>query len=116
MHSAPATLQICSLHCRALESLISWHPVESVASLEDGLCTAAECRSQSLTVAQVYHKLEEAKFLLRTRLHPVLSRGSSLPHLQTAMARKHKRKNYYEVLGVPSVASQLEIKKAMPPI
>ena len=26
--------------------------------------------------------------------------------------RKHKRKNYYEVLGVPSVASQLEIKKA----
>ncbi|CAE7667924.1 dnajc7 [Symbiodinium pilosum] len=67
VHSAPATLQICSLHCRALESLISWHPVESV-----------------------YHKLEEAKFLLR----------------------KHKRKNYYEVLGVPSVASQLEIKKA----
>jgi len=52
---------------KELESLISWHPVESV-----------------------YHKLEEAKFLLR----------------------KHKRKNYYEVLGVPSVASQLEIKKA----
>ena len=26
--------------------------------------------------------------------------------------RKHKRKNYYEVLGVPSVASHLEIKKA----
>ncbi|CAE7792599.1 dnajc7, partial [Symbiodinium microadriaticum] len=52
---------------KELESLMSWHPVESV-----------------------YHKLEEAKFLLR----------------------KHKRKNYYEVLGVPSVASQLEIKKA----
>ena len=30
-------------------------------------------------------------------------------------ARKHKRKNYFEVLGVPSVASQLEIKKAPPP-
>ncbi|CAK9110406.1 unnamed protein product [Durusdinium trenchii] len=52
---------------KELESLLSWHQVESV-----------------------YHKLEEAKFLLR----------------------KHKRRNYYEVLGVPSVASQLEIKKA----
>ncbi|CAJ1372766.1 unnamed protein product [Effrenium voratum] len=52
---------------KELESLMSWHPVESV-----------------------YHKVEEAKFLLR----------------------KHKRKNYYEVLGVPSVASHLEIKKA----
>lgn len=28
------------------------------------------------------------------------------------ICRKHKRKNYYEVLGVPSVASHLEIKKA----
>lgn len=52
---------------KELESLLSWHPNESV-----------------------YHKFEDAKFLLR----------------------KHKRKNYYEVLGVPSVASQLEIKKA----
>ena len=32
---------------------------------------------------------------------------------ELASARKHKRKNYYEVLGVPSVASQLEIKKAI---
>merc|ERR1712217_154705 len=38
----------------------------------------------------VYDKLHEAKFLLR----------------------KKKRANYYELLGVPSVASQLEIKKA----
>lgn len=52
---------------KELESLLSWHPNESV-----------------------YHKFEDAKFLLR----------------------KHKRKNYYEVLGVPSVASHLEIKKA----
>lgn len=38
----------------------------------------------------VYEKLEEAKFLLR----------------------KQKRSNYYELLGIPTVASQLEIKKA----
>jgi len=38
----------------------------------------------------VFEKLQEAKFLLR----------------------KKKRANYYELLGVPSVASQLEIKKA----
>jgi len=38
----------------------------------------------------VYDKLQEAKFLLR----------------------KKKRANYYELLGVPSIASQLEIKKA----
>lgn len=38
----------------------------------------------------VFDKLQEAKFLLR----------------------KKKRSNYYELLGVPSVASQLEIKKA----
>mmetsp|Transcript_124518 Transcript_124518/g.265462 ORF Transcript_124518/g.265462 Transcript_124518/m.265462 type:complete len:693 (+) Transcript_124518:79-2157(+) len=38
----------------------------------------------------VYDKLQEAKFLLR----------------------KHKRVNYYEMLGVPSIASQMEIKKA----
>merc|ERR1719343_726650 len=38
----------------------------------------------------VYDKLQEAKFLLR----------------------KKKRTNYYELLGVPSIASQLEIKKA----
>mmetsp|Transcript_28343 Transcript_28343/g.90140 ORF Transcript_28343/g.90140 Transcript_28343/m.90140 type:complete len:420 (+) Transcript_28343:3-1262(+) len=38
----------------------------------------------------VYDKLQEAKFLLR----------------------KKQRANYYELLGVPSVASQLEIKKA----
>jgi len=38
----------------------------------------------------VYDKLHEAKFLLR----------------------KKKRANYYELLGVPSIASQLEIKKA----
>ncbi|CAE8630204.1 unnamed protein product, partial [Polarella glacialis] len=37
----------------------------------------------------VHTKLEEAKFA----------------------ARKHKRSNYYEILGVPSVASQLEIKQ-----
>merc|ERR1712008_374 len=28
------------------------------------------------------------------------------------MGRKKKRANYYELLGVPSIASQLEIKKA----
>mmetsp|Transcript_36483 Transcript_36483/g.105090 ORF Transcript_36483/g.105090 Transcript_36483/m.105090 type:complete len:681 (-) Transcript_36483:2153-4195(-) len=38
----------------------------------------------------VYDKLQDAKFLLR----------------------KKKRANYYELLGVPSIASQLEIKKA----
>jgi len=41
-------------------------------------------------VQVVYDKLQEAKFL----------------------QRKQKRANYYELLGVPSIASQLEIKKA----
>lgn len=41
-------------------------------------------------VQEVYDKLQEAKFLLR----------------------KSKRPNYYELLKVPSVASQLEIRKA----
>merc|ERR1711990_316531 len=41
-------------------------------------------------VQEVYDKIQDAKFQLR----------------------KKKRANYYELLGVPSVASQLEIKKA----
>ena len=60
----------------------------------------------------MYHKFEDAKFLLRSFFSGVLNAVFASEQHVEIICRKHKRKNYYEVLGVPSVASHLEIKKA----
>eukprot|EP00438_Fugacium_kawagutii_P020596 Skav222351 [mRNA] locus=scaffold3497:176827:177201:+ [translate_table: standard] len=104
---------------------------ERVKRLLHECCTSdADGPSEPVCVCEVYHKLEDAKFLLRLlglglELEP-FSIGSQQDfeaqfwqfcnclklERWNLVSRKHKRKNYYEVLGVPSVASQLEIKKA----
>ena len=56
--------------CNPWQSLMSWHPVESVDDSDNPeLELSRACDGWSLQFCRdkVYHKLEEAKFLLRTR-------------------------------------------------
>ncbi len=73
--------------------------------LQPGQCDDVRCIT-SLRMQSFCWGAYSDEFSAVSHFSPKTS--SSFP----SRCRKHKRKNYYEVLGVPSVASQLEIKKA----